>query len=97
MELKMAEVLAKINEMQSGTSKTRTTTETDQERVRQLEKQLAEMTDKRIDYVERLQEQQLAMQVCTGETNRSKSYILISRLHALALLSVLYLTLDFWD
>lgn len=78
MELKMAEVLAKINEMQSGTGKTTTTPETDQNRVHQLEKQLADMTDKRIEYVERLQEQQLAMQAklisMTRDTSNARPY-----------------------
>ena len=63
MELKMAEVLAKIGELQSGSTQKTSMSETDQERVRQLEKQIADMTDKRIEYMERLQEQQMAMQV----------------------------------
>ncbi|XP_053401553.1 protein TALPID3-like isoform X2 [Mercenaria mercenaria] len=62
MELKMAEVLARINELQSGPTQKASMSESDQERVRQLEKQIADMTDKRIDYMERLQEQQMAMQ-----------------------------------
>ena len=56
----MAEVLAKISELQSGGVKA-PATETD--KVQVLEKQLAESTEKRIEYMERLQEQQMAMQV----------------------------------
>ncbi|KAL4237540.1 hypothetical protein ACF0H5_002254 [Mactra antiquata] len=66
MELKMAEVLAKISEIQGTGSQTTTGSGTrsgaDGERVQQLEKQLADMTERRIEYMERLQEQQIAMQ-----------------------------------
>lgn len=58
----MAEVLAKIDELQGGK---KPADSTEAARVRELEKQLADMTDRRLDYMERLQEQQLAMQVGT--------------------------------
>ena len=56
----MAEVLAKISELQSGAVKA---PEKDSDRVQALEKQLADATEKRIEYMEKLQEQQMAMQV----------------------------------
>jgi len=56
----MTEVLLKIEELQ-GSKRPEDNAATT--RVQELEKQLANMTDKRIDYMERLQEQQLAMQV----------------------------------
>ena len=60
MEAKMAEMLAKISELQSGGVKA---PDNDSERVQVLEKQLANVTEKRIEYMEKLQEQQMAMQV----------------------------------
>ena len=60
MEAKMAEVLAKISELQSGAVNA---PEKDSDRVQALEKQLADATEKRIEYMEKLQEQQMAMQV----------------------------------
>ena len=56
----MAEMLAKISELQSGGVKA---PDNDSERVQVLEKQLANVTEKRIEYMEKLQEQQMAMQV----------------------------------
>ena len=56
----MAEVLAKISELQAGGVKA---PERESDRVQALEKQLADATEKRIDYMEKLQEQQMAMQV----------------------------------
>ena len=60
MEAKIAEVLAKISELQSGGVKA---PEKDSDRVQALERQLADATEKRIEYMEKLQEQQMAMQV----------------------------------
>ena len=59
----MAEVLTKISELQSGRVKA---PERETDRVQALEKQLADSTEKRIEYMERLQEQQIAMQVTTS-------------------------------
>ena len=56
----MSEMLAKISELQSGGVKA---PDNDSERVQVLEKQLANVTEKRIEYMEKLQEQQMAMQV----------------------------------
>lgn len=60
MEAKMTELLAKISALQSGGVKA---PEKDTDRIQALEKQLADVTEKRIEYMERLQEQQMAMQV----------------------------------
>ncbi|XP_052767112.1 protein TALPID3-like isoform X2 [Mya arenaria] len=60
LELKMAQVLDKMEEISGG--KTRKTDGQTDERVHTLERQLAEMTERRIEYMERLQEQQMAMQ-----------------------------------
>ena len=63
MESRMAVLVEKINELQnSGGVKAKTAVEED--RVAQLEKQLTDVTEKRIEYMEKLQEQQIAMQVC---------------------------------
>jgi len=58
----MAAVLEKMESMTGGGVARVTDSRTD-EQVRHLERQLAEMTERRIEYMERLQEQQLAMQV----------------------------------
>ncbi|XP_052275900.1 TALPID3 protein-like isoform X2 [Dreissena polymorpha] len=60
MELKMSEVLRKIEDITGGRS--RTLDQSDGDRVRQLERQVAEMTERRIEYMERLQETQMALQ-----------------------------------
>lgn len=63
----MAEVLARISELQgTGAQKTEgvgSRSEHESERIRQLELQVADMTEKRIEHMERLHEQQIAMQV----------------------------------
>lgn len=74
MELRMSEVLAKINELQSQASEKKTPTEGDKARISQLERQLADMTEKRIEYMERLQEQQMAMQAKLLSMTRDSSY-----------------------
>lgn len=58
----MAEVLSKIEEIQ-GSKKPPVEDPAVTTRVQELEKQLADLTDRRLSYMERLQEQQLAMQV----------------------------------
>ncbi|KAK3597345.1 hypothetical protein CHS0354_034588 [Potamilus streckersoni] len=65
LEAKMAQILNKMTEGQGGQGTEHQklkTSEEESERVKALEKQLHDLTEKRIEYLENLQQQQIAMQ-----------------------------------
>ena len=59
----MADVLAKLSGVHQTASRRESLTSADRERIGELERQLKDLTQKRLDYVEKMQQQHAEWQV----------------------------------